>query len=225
MTSQILEKYVPDIRKARFGMLILTGWFAILGLWLSVLGTGLFSLLLPIVGIIMVILFPKSLEKTSNSLEFTADGVNVNTKKNNRIYQYSDISYLDLKGIFRHILVVKLVNGLSVTYIYPKDPNKLIDTFNTLKVSSGLPNNGVGKVTNSPAATAKASTLSILAFTFAFFFPIIGMILGYVAKREILQSNGKIGGLRLAKAAIVISASLNLIALLGLFFWFLVLFG
>lgn len=51
---------------------------------------------------------------------------------------------------------------------------------------------------------APASGMAIAAIITVFFSSLIGLILGYVAKKEIINSNGAKGGLGMAKAAIVL---------------------
>ena len=49
-----------------------------------------------------------------------------------------------------------------------------------------------------------ASGMAVAAIIIVFFSSLIGLILGYVAKKEIINSNGAKGGLGMAKAAIVL---------------------
>jgi RNA polymerase subunit RPABC4/transcription elongation factor Spt4 len=56
----------------------------------------------------------------------------------------------------------------------------------------------------SPNILAPASSNSILAFAIALFIPIVGLILGYSARNEIIRAKGKLGGDGFALAAIVI---------------------
>lgn len=55
------------------------------------------------------------------------------------------------------------------------------------------------------AALAPTSTLAIVALIVSFFVPIVGLILGYVARKEIDNSSGRLSGRGLATAAIVIN--------------------
>jgi hypothetical protein len=63
------------------------------------------------------------------------------------------------------------------------------------------PVNYAGYNQSYPAPTAG---LAIAALVLAFFAPLIGLILGYVARKEIIQSNGAKGGRGMASAAIAL---------------------
>ena len=54
------------------------------------------------------------------------------------------------------------------------------------------------------AAPPPASGTAVAALVLAFFFPIVGLILGYVAKNEIRNSGGTKGGDGMATAAIAL---------------------
>jgi hypothetical protein len=71
---------------------------------------------------------------------------------------------------------------------------------------SGWPPNG-----QSPAPTT--STTAIVAFIFAFLFPVIGVVLGYVARKEIRNSGGWKTGSGLALAALWVGWILILVNL------------
>jgi hypothetical protein len=60
---------------------------------------------------------------------------------------------------------------------------------------------------------------------FAFLVPIIGLILGVVAKEQILRSNGRIGGMGLAQAAIAISMVFGLLVTFAMVVWLGVFFS
>lgn len=67
--------------------------------------------------------------------------------------------------------------------------------------------------------SSHTSTLSIVAFVLSFLVPIVGLVLGLMAKREIEQSKGQIGGRSLAVAAIVI----NIVWIVALLIWLIAL--
>jgi uncharacterized membrane protein len=54
-------------------------------------------------------------------------------------------------------------------------------------------------------AAPETSAMAIVAFVLTFFLPIIGLVLGYVARNEIDHSGGRLGGRGFATAAIVIN--------------------
>ena len=49
-----------------------------------------------------------------------------------------------------------------------------------------------------------ATSKSVTALVLSLFIPIAGLIVGYVARSEIRQSQGQLGGAKLAQAAIII---------------------
>lgn len=229
MASQVIQRYVPNVEKARRVMFVLTGFYLILGVAMYFAQQqflGIFALIwlvLPLLGLLMVFFFPNFLKNSPLKLELSADGVFIATKKESKTYSYAEVSHFNLNGVGGNRLEVKLVNGRTVAYMYPTDPAKLVETFNGLKTGTLSPNSGSGGAIQSPANAATSTPLSIVAFVFAFVFPIVGLVLGYVAQREILHSNGRLGGLGLARAAIAISSIVIFIAAMALFFWFLVL--
>jgi hypothetical protein len=66
---------------------------------------------------------------------------------------------------------------------------------------------------------APNSGLAIAALICAFFVPLIGLILGLVARTDIRNSNGNKGGDGLANAAILLSSIFMFIFLLLAFAW------
>jgi len=58
------------------------------------------------------------------------------------------------------------------------------------------------------------SGLAIAALVLAFFAPLIGLILGYAARKEIIQSNGAKGGRGMASAAIALGWIFTLLGVL-----------
>jgi preprotein translocase subunit SecG len=53
--------------------------------------------------------------------------------------------------------------------------------------------------------TSTTSTMAVVAFILSFFVPIVGLILGYISRKEIDQSGGRISGRGFATAAIVLN--------------------
>ena len=66
-------------------------------------------------------------------------------------------------------------------------------------------------------ATTTASTMALVAFILSFLVPIVGLILGYMSRKEIDESGGRLSGRGLATAAIV----LNWIWIAAIVFWLL----
>lgn len=69
------------------------------------------------------------------------------------------------------------------------------------------------------ARQGRTSGTAITAFVLVFFFSVVGLILGYVARAQIRNSRGYLGGSGLATAAIVIGWISVVLAIL---FWVLV---
>ncbi len=229
MSNQVIQRYVPNVGKARALMFVLTGLYLALGLGMYFLlkdtleSGALVWLALPLLGLVMVVIFPNWLKNNSKKLELSADGVLIATKRESQTYKFSEISYFDLNGVGGNSLLVKFVNGRAVAFLYPTDPQKLVDTFNSLKNGTVAQSPEGGVSIQNPGTVSTSSTLSIVAFIFAFIFPIVGLVLGYVAQSEILKSNGRLGGLGLARAAIAISTIVIFIAAIAIFFWILIL--
>jgi preprotein translocase subunit SecG len=55
------------------------------------------------------------------------------------------------------------------------------------------------------SGTATTSTMAVVAFILSFFVPIVGLILGYISRKDIDQSGGRLSGRGLATAAIVLN--------------------
>lgn len=81
------------------------------------------------------------------------------------------------------------------------------------KCGSRIPGSGSLSVQQS---SSSYSTLAITAFVLSFLIPIVGLVLGIVAQREIDASGGRLGGRGLAVAAVVI----NVIWIVAIFIWF-----
>ncbi len=69
------------------------------------------------------------------------------------------------------------------------------------------------------AATAQTSGLAIAALVFSFFIPLIGIILGFVARSEISNSKGLKSGESMANLAIVLGFVFMFLQALLAFFW------
>jgi uncharacterized membrane protein YvbJ len=70
------------------------------------------------------------------------------------------------------------------------------------------------------AATAQTSGLAAAALVLSFFFPLIGVILGFVARNDISNSKGTKSGEGVANAAIILGFVIMFLQALALFFWF-----
>jgi hypothetical protein len=55
-----------------------------------------------------------------------------------------------------------------------------------------------------PPAAPTTSTMAVVAFVLSLIISVVGLILGYIARAEIDRSEGRLGGRKLATAAIVI---------------------
>ena len=66
--------------------------------------------------------------------------------------------------------------------------------------------NGVGTVPVSSALSGTTtSTMAVVAFILSFFVPIVGLILGYISRKDIDQSGGRLTGRGFATAAIILN--------------------
>ena len=75
-------------------------------------------------------------------------------------------------------------------------------------------------LSGTPGAQTRFSGIAITAFVFVFFIPLVGLILGYVARRQIRTSRGLLRGFGLATATVILGW---IWILLGLVFWLAVL--
>ena len=55
------------------------------------------------------------------------------------------------------------------------------------------------------SGTATTSTMAVVAFILSFFVPVVGLILGYISRKDIDQSGGRLSGRGFATAAIVLN--------------------
>jgi len=70
------------------------------------------------------------------------------------------------------------------------------------------------------SATAQTSGLAITALVLSFFFPLIGIILGFVARNDISNSKGAKSGESMANLAIVLGFVFMFLQALLVIFWF-----
>jgi len=70
------------------------------------------------------------------------------------------------------------------------------------------------------SATVETSGLAAAALVLSFFFPLIGVILGFVARNDISNSKGTKSGEGVANAAIILGFVIMFLQALALFFWF-----
>lgn len=75
------------------------------------------------------------------------------------------------------------------------------------------PQANFGYTQNYGGYAAPTAGIAIAAFVLTFFVPLIGLILGYAARKEIAQSNGAKGGRGLASAAIALGWIFTLVGL------------
>ena len=73
--------------------------------------------------------------------------------------------------------------------------------------------------TKPTSPTAQTSGLAIAALVFSFFIPLIGIVLGFVARSEISNSKGLKSGESMANLAIVLGFVFMVLQALLAFFW------
>lgn len=77
---------------------------------------------------------------------------------------------------------------------------------------------------NEQPVAAPNSTLSIVALVLAFVFPIAGLVVSFLAKKEIEQSEGKKGGSQLVKLSFILSIVFIVLQVIAIVFWSVVYF-
>jgi len=72
---------------------------------------------------------------------------------------------------------------------------------------------------NEQHAAAPNSNLSIVALVLAFVFPIAGLVVSFLAKKEIETSGGKKGGSQLVRLSFILSIVFIVIQVIAVVFW------
>ncbi len=77
---------------------------------------------------------------------------------------------------------------------------------------------------NEQPVAAPNSNLSIVALVLAFVFPIAGLVVSFLAKKEIEASEGKKGGSQLVRLSFILSIVFIVLQVLAIVFWSVVYF-
>ena len=150
----------------------------------------------------------------SNKFELHADRIEVQHFKRSGTFSYPEISAVNFRQKGK-VLEVLFVDSKKIQFFYPENGEEVQEAFSQLlksqvkKLDSSSPSAGLQSI-------PPTSTTAIVAIIFAFLFPLVGLVVGIIARRDILRSNGKSGGIGVATAAIVISGVTLLLAILSI---------
>ncbi len=150
----------------------------------------------------------------SNKFELHPNRIEIHHYKRSGTFSYPELSSVNFipKG---KIVEVLFVDGKRLQFFYAENGEEVQKAFP--QMAKGVSN--YSDLPKSPPliqSSPATSTTAIVAIIFAFLFPLVGLILGIIARRDILRSNGKSGGIGVATAAIVISGVTLLLAILSI---------
>jgi hypothetical protein len=226
--SRVLATYQPDVKKAKNNIILSFsfGVLSFLPLTFFVLLDDewdffdYFALLIPVTLILLVVNARTTLKRMTgplNQLEVREEGLYLASPARSGTFDFGQISYVKVQG--PNIFVV-FADGKRAAFMFASNAAQIADVFNRAKNGDFSGGQHSASVSAGVQQFVPSSTMSVLALVFSFLVPIVGLILGFVAKREILMSNGKLGGLGLAQAAIVISLVFSFLVTLALIVWF-----